>query len=92
MKVTLYKAHCFHFHRLFNRHSIFQISVSTSLQTSTLHLRKSLLAILKIWYISQYQVAPQSFFSVGTRMEMETFSLIIGMFVRKDNVEEVNIK
>ena len=56
MRVILYKAQCFHLHRLFHLHIILHISVSTSHQTSILHIRKPPLAILQIWHISQHQV------------------------------------
>ena len=92
MTVILYKAHCFHLHRLFHCHSILHISVITSHQTSIIHLRKSTLAILKIWPNSQHQVVPQLFFLLETRKRIETLSLITGMFVRKYNVEELNIE
>ena len=91
MRVIL-SVHCFHFHRLFQRHSILHISISTSHQTSILHLQKSFLAILKVWHISQHQVVPHWFFLVEKRKEMETLLLIMGMFVRKCNVEQVNIE
>ena len=46
----------------------------------------------KDWDISQHQAAPQWIFSAETKMEMETLSLIIGMFGKNYNVEEVNIE
>ena len=91
MRVIL-SVHCFHSHRLFQRHSILHISISTPHQTSILHLQKSFLAILKVWHISHHQVVPHWFFLVEKRKEMETLLLIMGMFVRKCNVEQVNIE
>ena len=84
---------CYYFRfRLSPCHSILHIHVSTSHQTLIPYLLKSPLPILKMWYISQHQLICQLFVSADTRTEMETLSLIIGMFVIKYIVEEVDIK
>ena len=57
-----------------------------------LYLRKSSLAILKIWDISQHQINPQWIFSAEIRIEIKTLSSIIGMFVKNNNVEGGNIE
>ena len=92
MRVIFYKAHCFHLHRLFHRRSILHISVSTSHETS--NTTSSEITPCDFKDLAHFTVSgcPLVIFLAETREEMETLSLIIGMFVRKYSVEEVNIE